>query len=422
MTPSASATALLLQCSRPFGEGVPIEDRESPEAAKFGLAWHAVAAWAIPFGKMPLLSKMARPIGEAATAYGVPHLAPEIEGHLASSLPTLFNWLNGIPLAKGEKMEVLIEQSFALHVASGGVRKIENPTVEDHIYETKPGEMPGTLDLAVIIRNPKGVTRIYMTDHKTGAGDFSRPDRLPQILTLVLMLLGYLKSKGMKTRPRIIAGVFHAFRRGIAKMYEDDVEDEALERHHALLKQGFSRIGDGTMRPGPMCERCPARPGCPAGDSELLLKAEALIKRINPLLSGAIAETIAADGGVASGSLTKAPGVPAGALGKLAKLTPPSKAISPQRKLGMLYEASKLSDQLAARSRENIKTEMEAGVLPELSSGEVLVLAERLVERMSKRDFIEIYGRLGAERMFNKWRRDGALVKKSETFIKKAGD
>jgi hypothetical protein len=66
-----------------------------------------------------------------------------------------------------------------------------------------------------------------------------------------------------------------------------------------------------------------------------------------------------------------------------------------------------------------IKEEVRAGILPELSDGRRLVLKTRNVERLSKTAFVDTYGKLQAERMFSKFRADGALVKKAEEYLTK---
>lgn len=394
MNPSASNTALLLQCSRPFAEGIPIDRGPVSEAAKYGLAWHDVAAKASPgmvlSKKVPKIKRLQPLIVKATKAFEIPHLMNELEAHLFASLPVLLEWILSIPIPKGETMEILVEQSFALNPSTQGVRSIENPTVDDHIYVVRPGEVPGTLDLALLIGTRKRISKIYLVDHKTGEGDFSRPDRLEQILTLALMLDGFL-AKRVTDRTILTAGVFHAFRRGIAKMYEDEIALNDLLRHSSLLAKANKRIGDGTMRPGKECKRCPARTGCPAGDSELLLKAENLLTRSN-------------------------------IMGSQLLLTSNDQTISKERKLGLLYEVIKNGMELAERGREAIKAEMVQGAMPELADGKILILAERAVERLSKKNFVETYGKLGAERMFEKWRKDGALMKKGETYMRPVDD
>jgi hypothetical protein len=396
-SPSASATALLFQCARPFGGGVIIDRGESSEAAKYGLAWHAVAAWALGLAVLPTMPQLAPVLEKAAADFGVSHLVQELEAHLFAALPKLFAWLDTLAVKDGDRIEILVEKSFALDVVTGAVREIENPTIEDHVYTTRPGEIPGTLDVAVLVWGPvrpgglDQIKHVYIADHKTGEGDFSRPDRVPQILTLALMLYGFLKPRWGRRAPKITAGVFHAFRRGIAKMYTDEVSLAELKKHHAALKLAYGRIGDGTMRPGALCQHCPARSGCPAGDSELLVKAEALIKSSN-------------------------------IVGSQLLLTSNDQMISKDKKLGLLYEVIKNGEELIRRSREQIRTEIEGGALPEMSDGRVLKLVERQVERLSKKDFVTTYGKLAAERMFDKWRKEGAVSKKPEWHIQAVDD
>jgi hypothetical protein len=66
----------------------------------------------------------------------------------------------------------------------------------------------------------------------------------------------------------------------------------------------------------------------------------------------------------------------------------------------------RLAVDLYERGREEIRRRTRSGE----NTGFVIV--KRDEERLSKRAFEDTYGRLEAERMFAKWRRDGALVKR----------
>lgn len=61
-------------------------------------------------------------------------------------------------------------------------------------------------------------------------------------------------------------------------MYCEPVTREELQNYARKVRVAMNRIGDGSLRPGPECSRCPARIGCPAGDADLLKKANAIIK------------------------------------------------------------------------------------------------------------------------------------------------
>jgi hypothetical protein len=232
---------------------------------------------------------------------------------------------------------------------------------------------------------------VEIGDHKTGMSgpgqkDFSRPGRLDQLLTLAL---GYRALRKLPRSKPIRLAVNHAFRRGLAKVYWEEVSEKDLTQHREKLAASMQRIGDGTMRPGPCCEDCPARSVCIAGDSSLLDKAESLL-RGNSMLSASLMLT--------SNDQT---------------------ALTRERRLGDLHEAINSAMDVAERARAMIKEEVRAGILPELSDGRRLVLKTRNVERLSKTAFVDTYGKLQAERMFGKFRADGALVKKAEEYLTK---
>lgn len=329
------------------------------------------------------MKQLAPVIRRATTLYQVTACAEELEGHLFNSLPRLFAWLDTIPDPK----QVFVEMSLAFNVKTFDVRVIENPTAENHHYTLHENEVAGTVDLAVLSGSGRR-QRLYVTDHKTGEGDFSRPDKLPQIKTLSLMLQRHLLPNG----PHVTAGIFHAFRRGLAKMYTDDILASDLKQHGVSLREAMARIGDGSMRPGAQCDRCPARTGCPAGDSELLTRTETLLNKSN-------------------------------VFGSELLLTGNSNTgLSRNEQLGYLYEIIRNGEALAARARQMISAEMAMGALPILPTGKVLVSKTRNVERLSKREFVQAYGKLAAERMFDKWRRDGALTQKPEAYTWAADD
>jgi len=379
LAPSASATGLLLQCSRPFSKGVTLDTSPPSEAARFGLAWHAVAAWAILLRKLPRLQVLRPTALRHAQAYGAEHIEEELVAHLASTLPILFKWLDA--LEEREEIESIItEKSFAWDPQTGHVREIPLPTIEDHHYQTRDGEMPGTADLILLTRKPR--RRLHVIDHKTGVGDFSRPAQVPQLKTLALFVSRFYRVPLADT----FVGVFHAPRFAAPRMF---VEPALVESHDTSLAKALARIDDGFMRPGRECETCKARPACPAGDSEMLLKAETLLKQTHHASTALLA-------------------------------APTSKNLTRDRQLGMLYELITQGETLAERAREAIKREIAEGSVPELSDGRMLVLKKRQVERLSKKEFINAYGKIAAERMFAKWRKDKALTKKPETYLDKS--
>lgn len=376
MQASASRSALLLQCSRPFDPDLKFPRDEPGEPARWGSAWHEVAATIVSTTrKMPTVVKLAAMALKAARHYDVEGAADELTNHLLQNLPEVLRHVNG-----STSRVVQAEASIAYDPATDKARTIPAPTDDTHHYLSKPTEIAMTYDWAFEV--PKYVE---IGDHKTGMGDFSAPHRLEQLLTIAL---GYRALRKLRKKPIRLA-VNHAFRRGMAKVYWEEASEKDLSQHREKLAGQISRIGDGSLRPGPLCEGCPARSVCPAGDSGLLDRAEGLIRASNTLGSSLV---------LTSNDQT---------------------ALTRERRLGNLLEVVEAGEDLAARSRVAIKEEMRAGVLPELSDGRRVVFSTRHVERLSKTAFVEAYGKLAAERMFTKLRRDGVLVKKAEEFMRK---
>jgi hypothetical protein len=316
---------------------------------------------------------------KAARHYDVEGAADELTNHLLQNLPEVLRHI-----ASANPKAVQAENSIAYDPVTDRARLIPLPTEDEHRYVVSIKEIGMTYDWAYEM--PKYVE---IGDHKTGMSgpgqkDFSRPARLDQLLTLAL---GYRALR--KTKKPIRLAINHAFRRGLAKVYWEEANEKDLKAHREKLAASMQRIGDGTMRPGPCCEDCPARSVCIAGDSSLLDKAESLL-RGNSVLSASLMLT--------SNDQT---------------------ALTRERRLGDLHEAINSAMDVAERARAMIKEEVRAGILPELSDGRRLVLKTRNVERLSKTAFVDTYGKLQAERMFGKFRADGVLVKKAEEYLTK---
>ena len=115
--PSASRTALLLACPRPFDEEVEEGPDLPGEPARYGSAFHAVLAECLrgkhkmPFEKS---AGYAREIDKAVAAYDVKAATHELAGHVKSSAGVLRNWLTR------EKLEVaVVEQAYAVWPKNG---------------------------------------------------------------------------------------------------------------------------------------------------------------------------------------------------------------------------------------------------------------------------------------------------------------
>jgi hypothetical protein len=256
LQPSASKTELLLACSRPFSPEVEIE-RDAPTVAmRYGSAFHEITATALR--KKLGAAAYARVVDRAAARYDVRPAAQELAGHVRSSLKVLQNWL-----ARERWAVEQIETSYA--ISSKGARAIEAPSEDGHHYEVRKGEVPGTLDLLARRGNAT-----LVLDHKTGQHDpgFAFPARLPQMRTLGLI---------PPERREVHVGILHADRQGLPMIYSEELEPKARQEHARALVVALGRIGDGSLRPGPWCGRCPARSTCPARSADILADSTAAL-------------------------------------------------------------------------------------------------------------------------------------------------
>jgi PD-(D/E)XK nuclease superfamily len=390
LQPSASRTALLLECSYPFGKPISSTLTNNRDAADYGSAFHALMAWVID-NDWRLPSK--EHVQAAIKEWGLrEHTKEELEEHIADGSSTLSRWLLGRNpfkvdfLAKGSR--VLVETSFAL--SSKTAMEIRPPTHDEHVYEDLPGGwLAGTSDL-IVLPPRRSKAPLLIIDHKTGQEDFSEPLKKPQLLTLARMaMLTY--TGGKPPAGGVVVGILHARRRGMSMVYADPVEQTTLGEHSRRVFLQLARVGDGTMRPGPWCirEMCPTVGVCPARDAELLNKAGTVLAAVGPLmLNGAKVEAVLPEPFKEKDSqLTRA------------------------RKLGMLYAVVQQAEKVAEAARREIRTEVLAGALPELPGGGFLVVRSHEREGLSKSSVTAAYGAVAADKLFKKLRRDGAMPK-----------
>src|ERR1700689_2828114 len=162
MQPTASKTALLFQCGRPFWPNVQ-PSREGSEASEYGTAFHLA-------------------IAERLKGNGV-DATTNAQLRAVQVFPALDNWLRygnalGINFRTGHE---IIEEPMILNTVTQRVRFTELD-VETHV-DTGLGEreIGGTVDYASVAEDT-----LLILDHKTGAVD--KPLRTPQLLTLAWML------------------------------------------------------------------------------------------------------------------------------------------------------------------------------------------------------------------------------------------
>jgi len=159
-------------------------------------------------------------------------------------------------------------------------------------------------------------------------------------------------------------------------IYSEPYEPVAQSAHTVELHAALGRIGQGFLRPGPHCTRCPTRLTCPAQAADLLAEStSALVASANKLAVEPIV----------------GPLVPAGAL------TLPVEELL--RKFRKLEEAGSAE----------IKRLVKAGVVIETREGKVLAIHTDSYETLSKKSVLEALGKVAGERELARLRKKGAI-------------
>jgi hypothetical protein len=377
---SASKTDILLQCAYSFDPELVCPPREAREGARYGSAAHELMAIA----RVKDSSKAKRAAARAKAIAVAPAIAAEYRvpdsdkllAHVDEALAYLDSWMGGqnpfkINFSDPKRLEDH-EISYAILPGTMTGRRCQPPRKEDHVYsDLKEGEIGGTIDL--LNQSPAATPRrqrvTLLLDYKTGMdddGDFSIPSKLAQLRTLALPF--------RDTCSRLIVAVLHMPRFGLPAINADELEADVLLGHGEALVKAIARIGDGSLRPGPACRYCSARAVCPTRpDDRALLDQAALL-------------------------LDKAQ--------EKAIRTSEDKSLTFGEKMSRLYNVVRLGEDLARRSREEIRVATKAGLLKGFFK--IQAFDE---ERLSKQRFIDTYGKAAFERMAAKWRKDGALVK-----------
>lgn len=391
LQPTASRTALLLLCPRPFDPELADLPDDADEPARYGSAFHALIASCLRSkGKAPYERSAAyvKEVDRTARRYDVRLAAAELAGHVKSSVQVFRKWL------EREKLQIIeIEQAHAIHPRAKGfwqARRIR-PHDEGHCYSVDPGEVPGTVD--VIAANDSR-TRTVVVDHKTGGeedwhhegANFALPASLAQMRTLGLVGGGDNDTRGYM--PDIEVGIFHADRRGLPMVYTEPYERPAQKKHVAALFEALSHVGYGFLRPGPHCTRCPKRETCPGYSANLIDEGTvALVKHamtfgLEPVDPRAL-HALPDDSPLAGASL--------------------------EERAGALYELLKRFEALAKGGREELRRLVRAGKVIETSEGKVLGLREQTFETLSKKSVLEALGPIAGERELKRLRAKGAI-------------
>jgi PD-(D/E)XK nuclease superfamily len=366
LIPTMSKASLLLACQYPWRRHLPVVPVGEP--AHYGSAFHAVMAEAL--GKTWWKERVGVVLNpkyalKASKQFGVDR--EELSAHANHAFRVLHDWIRGdnpwgVDLSGARRR---VEISLAYNVKTGQGRRIAAPD-KDHVYhDAGKHDLPGTADLVLDMipdkARRKGVPHFIILDHKTGE-EFDPPLESAQLLSLGLAYRGIVPY----VKREIALAVFHSARNDSPPtVYVDEVEPATLGLFASRLKRAWRRIGDGSLVPGPHCQRCPAMTTCPA-------YANALVT-LKP-----------------TGAMTSAQ------IGKI------------HQALGVYNAfAKKISDEIV---RPWVR---QHGPSPR-PDGKVVILSPYEEERVAKKYVIEAEGEEGAEAVFEEWRKKGYL-KKSES-------
>ncbi len=356
---TASKTSLLLNCTRPFDPSVERTHEEPTDDMKYGSAFHEV----LELNATPADCKA------IAAKWGVSD-AVALYKHAVLTLACLKKWLDGDNYWKEKFRVVSRETHRATRIPPRGIgggylgviTRVCDFDKETHTYDLRKGEFGGTDDLVVessitdYERHTMRLRRVVI-DYKSGDwGTYHTPKDLPQMMTLAL-----------QTNADAVA-ILHSPREGIPVMHVDDVSAAELSAFAKRLKKQMARIGDGTLRPGEHCKRCPAKVGCPARDADLLQKANAIIK-----------------------------------------VAVSSEEMAQPLDKGRFHVFLQELGRLEKRAREVLKADVKAGEVIVRPDGQVLVIRTAEYETLSKASVIRALGKSKGEKVIADLRKKGCV-------------
>lgn len=244
--PSMSHTDLLLQCQWPFSREVPYD--APGEEAVFGTGYHGLMATAMQHNVVEVKAK-----GDPALLERVNSTLAELRPWLRGGNPWKVDWI-------GQTNQIFIERSMAYNPNGSVGRFISNPD-ESHVYhDASRHELPGTLDFASLPDRPK--VPLLILDYKTGY-EVGTPLESGQLKSIALAF------SDIHSRSRVVIGFVHAPSNSRPTIYADEIDPKDLRSHGLRLREAFSRIGDGSLRPGDHCRYCPGRSICPTQTNAL---------------------------------------------------------------------------------------------------------------------------------------------------------
>ena len=374
LQPSASKTALLLACQRPFAEDVATDTTFATEPMRYGSAFHEVEALLL----LKVLKKAegalyTKAVEDAAKKYDVAPHTRELVEHVRAYHAFLSAWL----LRHGWTRVVEVETSYAMNPARLEVRKIAEPSAEEHKYaDLRVGEVAGTVNL--IAEDAEG-KRALVLDHKTGFVDagFSEPARIPQMKTL-----------GLDREPRGVRShrTRHRARRP-ARAPERALRRVRPARRRSAPKGSRRRAGSYRRWESP-AERVLSEV---SGRADMSCEGSGLLSGANAALA----------------TLTTSQGIEPGGHADLPE------GIRDGRLYALIRQFRKLDEAATAE----IKRKIKAGVLIELPTGETLGIQTQEYETLSKSTIIRALGKLEGERLIVSLRKRGVVEKAKREMI-----
>lgn len=253
---TASKTALLLQCPRPFSPGVELEPSEAGEAAIYGQRFHSMMAGLLRDD----VSDVAVGVGDYDIVAHVTRAHDELQMWMAS---------NGNPFGLTFRI-VEVESSRALDLtkSSGGCRttSLNDPDGEHRYEDLTADEMGGTADCVLEAETPAGIFRVVL-DHKTGEHEelYLHPAQNEQMQALAAMW------------EADAVAILHTPRQCAPVIYAEVVE---TSRFRGELWRARRMVGSGFLRTGSECRYCPAKASCPAKQGELIAATSALVAKV----------------------------------------------------------------------------------------------------------------------------------------------
>lgn len=380
LQPSASKTGLLLACQRPFDPALALEADPPEEPARYGSAFHVVIADVLT-GKLPDKGpRYDKAIDKAAHRWGVRPAAEELAAHVRSSSRYLLKFF----AEGGWNLKTLkVETSYAIPVADDKpARRIEAPSEEEHRYAgLREGEIAATLDVEITSKDSK---HVMLGDHKTGylaedhySGEsFALPATLPQMKTIGLVT----RSTKTKKRKTTTLAIFHFDRAGLPDIHFDRYEEVDAQEHRRRLAIALLRVGDGSLRPGPQCNVCPAASSCPARAADIM--------------------------GAASSAL-----LAAGAE-RLQTVNDNFSTLPVGVRAGRLMALTRRLEKVTEMARAEVRRLVEAGEVVEEPDGTTYELSHEFYETLSKASVIRALGKTAGERALARMRKQGLVEEK----------